>query len=95
MARRPRGAGSGRSPLPAISSKASGFVAPGLTPRSQSCDGEKGSGASFAASRTSPAYRPACVWGSVVKAGLKMEGVLRYCWFAVFDSYVCGNEKNE
>lgn len=89
MAQRPHGAGWGRSPPPVISSIASGLAAPGPAPRSQSCGGERVSGVSSAASRTSPASRPTCVWGSVVKAGLKMVGVLRYCQIAVFDSYVC------
>lgn len=73
-----------------ILSKASEFAAPGSAPRSQSFGGERGSGVSSAAFRTSPASHQACVWGLAVKAGLKIAGVLRYCWIVVFDSYVCG-----
>lgn len=70
-------------------SKASGFAVPGSAPRSQSYGGERGSGVSSAAFQTSPASHRACVWGWVVKAGLKMAGVLRYCWIVAFDSYAC------
>lgn len=78
-ARRPHGAGLGRSPPPVVLSKASGFVAPGSAPHSQSYGGERGSGVSSAAFPTSPASHQAYVWGSVVKTALKKAGVLRYC----------------
>lgn len=92
-AQRPHGAGWGRSPPPVILSKAFGFAVPRSAPRSQSYGGERGSGVSSAAFRTSPASHQACVWGSFVKADLKMVGVLRYCWIVVFDSYVCGQKE--